>query len=94
MIARLAGYNIIEVNASDDRTGDVVKTKIKSALEMQAIIRDSNTEEDGKRTMAMNQKPNLLVIDEIDGVSSSSGSSGTDVCKKLTWQNVIYSFPI
>ncbi|CAO3669965.1 unnamed protein product [Rhizopus microsporus] len=78
VIARLAGYNIIEVNASDDRTGDVVKTKIKSALEMQAIIRDSNTEEDGKRTMAMNQKPNLLVIDEIDGVSSSSGSSGTD----------------
>ncbi|PHZ17356.1 P-loop containing nucleoside triphosphate hydrolase protein [Rhizopus microsporus ATCC 52813] len=78
VIAKLSGYNIIEVNASDDRTGDVVKTKIKSALEMQAIIRDSNTEEDGKRTMTMSQKPNLLIIDEIDGVSGSSGSSGTD----------------
>ncbi|EIE90206.1 hypothetical protein RO3G_14917 [Rhizopus delemar RA 99-880] len=75
VMARMAGYNIIEINASDDRTGDVVKTKIKSALEMQAIIRDANSSETGERTMTMNQKPNLVIIDEIDGVSSKSGNS-------------------
>ncbi|KAG1151070.1 hypothetical protein G6F37_005893 [Rhizopus arrhizus] len=75
VMARMAGYNIVEINASDDRTGDVVKTKIKSALEMQAIIRDANSSETGERMMTMNQKPNLVIIDEIDGVSSKSGNS-------------------
>ena len=72
VIANKAGYNVIEVNASDDRTGDVVKSKIKSALEMQAIIRDAN-QKDENRTMSMRQKPNLLIIDEIDGASSGGG---------------------
>lgn len=78
VMAKMAGYNIIEINASDDRTGDVVNTKIKSALEMQAIMRDPNQLENGERTMSMNQKPNLIVIDEIDGVSNRSGAGGTD----------------
>ncbi|KAI8084232.1 P-loop containing nucleoside triphosphate hydrolase protein [Gilbertella persicaria] len=73
VIAKKAGYNVIEVNASDDRTGDVVKSKIKSALEMQAIIRNPH-EKDDKRTMHMIQKPNLLIIDEIDGASSGGGA--------------------
>jgi chromosome transmission fidelity protein 18 len=73
VIAKQAGYNIIEVNASDDRTGEVVKSKIKSAIEMQAIMRDVQIKEE-KRTMSMTQKPNLLIIDEIDGASSGGGS--------------------
>ncbi|KAJ2962123.1 hypothetical protein NQZ79_g2691 [Umbelopsis isabellina] len=74
VIANQAGYNIIEVNASDDRTGEVVKSKIKAALEMQAIVNDSQstTNNEGKQTFT--QKPNLLIIDEIDGVSSGGGS--------------------
>ncbi|KAI8064610.1 P-loop containing nucleoside triphosphate hydrolase protein [Gongronella butleri] len=71
VIAKHAGYNIVEVNASDDRTGEVVSTKIKSALEMQAILRKPS--EDGKGT-TMYTKPNLLIIDEIDGASSSGGA--------------------
>ncbi|KAI1316192.1 hypothetical protein EDD11_010364 [Mortierella claussenii] len=59
VIAKQAGYNVIEVNASDDRTGASVKGKIESALEIQSILG--------------NNKPNLLIIDEIDGVSSSGG---------------------
>jgi chromosome transmission fidelity protein 18 len=70
VIAKQAGYNIIEINASDDRTGEVVKSKIKSALEMQAIIRQRN---DKEKNMTMIQKPNLLIIDEIDGASTSGG---------------------
>lgn len=56
--------------ASDDRTGEVVKTKIKSALEMQAILR--NTDDTGDTTMYT--KPNILIIDEIDGASAGGGS--------------------
>ncbi|KAI7825988.1 P-loop containing nucleoside triphosphate hydrolase protein [Gamsiella multidivaricata] len=59
VIAKQAGYNVIEVNASDDRTGASVKGKIESALEIQSILGSD--------------KPNLLIIDEIDGVSSSGG---------------------
>ncbi|ORY99715.1 hypothetical protein BCR42DRAFT_430045 [Absidia repens] len=72
IIGKHAGYNIVEVNASDDRTGEVVKTKIKSALEMQAILRKP-TDEDNKKT-TMYTKPNILIIDEIDGASTSGGS--------------------
>ncbi|CCG83606.1 Chromosome transmission fidelity protein [Taphrina deformans PYCC 5710] len=59
--ARQAGYNVIEVNASDDRTGSVVQNKIGDALESQAVF---------------NPRPSLVVIDEIDGVSTSGGEAG------------------
>ncbi|KAF8984494.1 hypothetical protein BGZ46_007861 [Entomortierella lignicola] len=59
VIAKQAGYNVIEVNASDDRTGASVKGKIEAALEIQSILGSD--------------KPNLLIIDEIDGVSASGG---------------------
>ncbi|KAG0275592.1 hypothetical protein BGZ95_008609 [Linnemannia exigua] len=59
VIARQAGYNVVEVNASDDRTGASIKGKIEAALEIQSILGSD--------------KPNMLIIDEIDGVSSSGG---------------------
>ncbi|KAI9007309.1 P-loop containing nucleoside triphosphate hydrolase protein [Gaertneriomyces semiglobifer] len=57
VIARQAGYNVVEINASDDRTGDAVRTKLVGALETQSVL--------GSR------KPHLVVIDEIDGVSAT-----------------------
>jgi len=45
---------MIFIYISDDRTGNTVKNKLLSALEMQNIT---------------NGKPNLVIIDEIDGVS-------------------------
>lgn len=70
VIANQAGYNVIEINASDDRTGTAVGSKIKAALEMQAIIRVNA----GDNSMSMTQKPNLVIIDEIDGASASGGA--------------------
>lgn len=72
VIAKQAGYNIIEVNASDDRTGEVVRSKIKASLEHQAIIRNVNIKEES-REMSMTSKPNMLIIDEIDGASTGGG---------------------
>lgn len=55
--ARQAGYNVIEINASDDRTGAVVRNQISNVLDIQSI--HSNC-------------PTLIIIDEIDGVSNST----------------------
>lgn len=52
VIGKMCGYNVIEINASEDRSGEDVKRRIiESATSL--CIRD--------------KKPNLLVIDEIDG---------------------------
>jgi hypothetical protein len=48
---------------------------------MQAIIREP-TSADGERVMSMDQKPNLLIIDEIDGASSSGGAEVNQRTKK------------
>ncbi|KAI8824892.1 uncharacterized protein EV422DRAFT_516644 [Fimicolochytrium jonesii] len=57
VIARHAGYSVAEINASDDRTGGAIKNKLVGALETQSVMGT--------------KKPSLLVIDEIDGASSS-----------------------
>jgi len=67
VVAKHCGYNVVEINASDDRTGNSVKNKLLSALEMQNIT---------------NGKPNLVVIDEIDGVSGK-GSGDQNFIKLL-----------
>lgn len=55
VIANHVGYNVIEINASDDRTGEALKNKLLGAVEVKESMK--------------NNKPNLVVIDEIDGAS-------------------------
>ncbi|KAJ3271775.1 hypothetical protein HDV01_006383 [Terramyces sp. JEL0728] len=57
IVAKHAGYNIIEVNASDDRGSEVIKNRITSAIESKSVFG--------------NKKPSLVIIDEIDGASAS-----------------------
>ncbi|XP_071510650.1 chromosome transmission fidelity protein 18 homolog [Diadema antillarum] len=54
VIARHAGYNVIEMNASDDRSQEIFKTRLLSTIQMTSVL-------------APDQRPNCLVIDEIDG---------------------------
>jgi chromosome transmission fidelity protein 18 len=62
-------------SSSDDRTGEVVKSKIKAALEMQAIVQNSvSSGSKSEKNTSFGQKPNLLIIDEIDGASSGGGN--------------------
>ncbi|KAJ3036838.1 Chromosome transmission fidelity protein 18, partial [Rhizophlyctis rosea] len=67
VVAHHAGYNIVEINASDDRTGESLKNKLQGALESQSVMG--------------NKKPSLVVIDEIDG--ASSGGHGEQNFMKL-----------
>ncbi|KAI8982831.1 P-loop containing nucleoside triphosphate hydrolase protein [Trametes punicea] len=62
IVAQHAGYEVFEINASDARSADVVDQRIRPALESGAKIGSS--------------KPNLVVIDEIDGATGGSDNSG------------------
>ncbi|KAK2533628.1 Chtf18 [Columba guinea] len=53
VIAKHAGYNAVEMNASDDRSPEVFKTRIEAATQMKSVL-------------GANEKPNCLIIDEID----------------------------
>lgn len=58
VLARQAGYQVLEVNASDDRTGKIVEERIRNALESTAL---------NARAGLKGNKPTCVVVDEIDG---------------------------
>ena len=59
VVANHAGYRPIEINASDDRSLAAFKVKLESATQMKSV---SNAD----------QRPNCLVIDEIDGAPAAT----------------------
>ncbi|GAB1608222.1 chromosome transmission fidelity protein 18 homolog [Argonauta hians] len=59
VIAKHAGYNVVEINASDDRSEEVMKTKIEAAILMKSVIE-------------ADPRPNCLIIDEIDGAPQAA----------------------
>ncbi|CAJ0651998.1 8210_t:CDS:2, partial [Entrophospora sp. SA101] len=76
VVAHHCGYNPIEINASDDRTGKTVSNLIKDALESQSIV--------------FNKKPSLIIIDEIDGVSSTGDQNFIKLLIDLISSSDIY----
>jgi len=62
VVAKHAGYRLMEINASDDRSAKMLKQRIKDATEVQPVF--------GTR------KPVLIVLDEIDGAMGGSDGSG------------------
>lgn len=69
--ARQAGYEVLEINASDERSKDVVKGRIRDALGTENV-KGMNVEvgEDKVRKVG---RPVCVVVDEVDGVVSGSG---------------------
>ncbi|XP_078414773.1 chromosome transmission fidelity protein 18 homolog isoform X2 [Cetorhinus maximus] len=59
VIAKHAGYNVVEMNASDDRSPEIFKIRIESATQMKSVL-------------GSNEKPNCLIIDEIDGAPNAA----------------------
>ncbi|KJZ78062.1 hypothetical protein HIM_02699 [Hirsutella minnesotensis 3608] len=72
--ARQAGYEVLEVNASDDRSRDVVKNRIRTSLGTQSVKTVTNSKEGKSSSKAA--RPICVVVDEVDGVTSGSGASG------------------
>ncbi|WAQ96380.1 CTF18-like protein [Mya arenaria] len=75
IIAKHAGYNVIEMNASDDRSAEVFKNKIESATQMKAVL-------------GADPRPNCLVIDEIDGAPQAAINVLLNVIRKTDVQEV------
>ncbi|XP_053550964.1 chromosome transmission fidelity protein 18 homolog [Bombina bombina] len=59
VIAKHAGYNVVEMNASDDRSPEIFKIRIEAATQMKSVL-------------GMDERPNCLIIDEIDGAPTIS----------------------
>ncbi|XP_070580731.1 chromosome transmission fidelity protein 18 homolog isoform X2 [Ptychodera flava] len=76
IIAQHAGYNVVEMNASDDRSADVFRTTIESATQMKSVLSGDQ-----------NAKPNCLVIDEIDGAPAPAINVLLSVTKKQDGRN-------
>ncbi|KAI0100332.1 hypothetical protein GGR51DRAFT_353078 [Nemania sp. FL0031] len=73
--ARQAGYEVMEINASDDRSRDVVKNRIRTSLGTENVktVQHSKTQADKPQKVA---RPVCVVVDEVDGVVTGSGGSG------------------
>ena len=73
--ARQAGYEVVEINASDERSRDVVKGRIRDMIGTENV-KGVNTRSD-TGTIRKAGRPVCVVVDEVDGVvSGSNGSEG------------------
>jgi chromosome transmission fidelity protein 18 len=73
--AKQAGYEVLEINASDERSRDVVKGRIRDAVGTENVR--GMTVEIGGKKVRKSGKPVCVVVDEVDGVvSGSSGGEG------------------
>eukprot|EP00347_Sterkiella_histriomuscorum_P000515 403375550 len=74
VLAKHCGYNITEVNASDERTGDRLLEKIKSATQMNSHFSKAAPSPVNGGNQDDKQKPVCLIVDEVDGAVGSGGS--------------------
>ena len=82
VLARHAGYDTIEVNASDDRTEEQLIEKVRGAVEMRENVwskqatgappSDAAVKRPARRTKA---RPHAVILDEIDGVVDGQSSA-------------------
>ena len=72
--AKQAGYEVLEINASDERSRDVVKGRIRDALGTENV-KGANVEI-GDNKIRRAAKPVCVVVDEVDGVVGGAGSGG------------------
>lgn len=73
--ARQAGYEVLEINASDERSKGVVKGRIRDALGTENV-KGMNVEV-GESKVRKVGRPVCVIVDEADGVvSGSSGGEG------------------
>eukprot|EP00117_Sycon_ciliatum_P023729 scpid35668/ scgid20094/ Chromosome transmission fidelity protein 18 homolog len=59
VIAQHSGYRVLEINASDDRSPDILRQRIETATQNHSVI-------------GGDQRPTCLVIDEIDGAQAAA----------------------
>ncbi|GAA5862595.1 hypothetical protein JCM8547_002120 [Rhodosporidiobolus lusitaniae] len=85
VLARQAGYQVLEINASDDRSGKVVEERVRNALESGALTTGFSAAEKGKGKgrEGGTKRPTCVVIDEVDGAGGGGESSFVKTLVKL-----------
>jgi chromosome transmission fidelity protein 18 len=63
VLARHAGFRPVEINASDERTAPALTRRLLDAAEMRPLL-DAE------------QRPNAIIIDEVDGATGRGGDTG------------------
>ena len=72
--ARQAGYEVVEINASDERGRDVVKGRIRDCVGTENVRGVNVKTTDG--TVRSAGRPMCVIVDEVDGVVSGSSNAG------------------
>lgn len=72
--AKQAGYEVQEINASDERSSGVVKGRVRDMVGTENVRGVDTKTVDGKVRKA--GKPVCVIIDEVDGVVTGSGGAG------------------
>lgn len=79
--AKQAGYEVVEINASDERSKDVVKGRIRDIVGTENV-KGVNTRSD-TGTVRKAGRPVCVVVDEVDGVVGGSGGGEGGFIKAL-----------
>jgi chromosome transmission fidelity protein 18 len=64
ILAKMCGYEPLEINASDERTGNQILNRVKTA-----ISRDNHFTNKDESTK---KRPVCLIVDEVDGALGST----------------------
>ena len=72
--AKQTGYEVVEINASDERSREVVKGRIRDSVGTENVRGVNMKTGDGNVRKA--GRPVCVVVDEVDGVVGGSGGSG------------------
>lgn len=72
--AKQAGYEVQEINASDERSRDVVKGRIRDMVGTENVRGVDQKTASGKIRKA--GRPVCVIVDEVDGVVGGSGGAG------------------
>lgn len=72
--AKQAGYEVQEINASDERSRDVVKGRIRDMVGTENVRGVDQKTTEGKIRKA--GRPVCVIVDEVDGVVGGSGGAG------------------
>ena len=72
--ARQAGYEVVEINASDERGRDVVKGRIRDCVGTENVRGVNVATTNG--TVRTAGRPMCVIVDEVDGVVSGNSSAG------------------
>ncbi|KAG9248451.1 hypothetical protein BJ878DRAFT_487904 [Calycina marina] len=73
--ARQAGYEVMEINASDERSSNVVKGRIRTSVGTESVKIGATVTSHGGHVQK-SVHPLCVVVDEVDGVVGGAASSG------------------